>query len=158
MSEVTTRRLAPGDREVARQLFALMAFVFEEDREPLSDAYVDRLLARESFWAYAAITGGGEIVGGVTGHTLPMSRAESDEVFLYDLAVHPVHQRKGIGRRLVMALREGAAEAGIEIVFVAAENEDEHALEFYHAVGGEAQAVTVFSFPPPGVGQGSPRT
>lgn len=41
------RRLAAGERDVARRLFTLIAEVFDEGCEPLSDAYVDRLLARE---------------------------------------------------------------------------------------------------------------
>ena len=45
-----SKRLKPGDRDIARRLFATMAEVFEEDSETLSDAYIDILLAREDFW------------------------------------------------------------------------------------------------------------
>jgi aminoglycoside 3-N-acetyltransferase I len=31
-------------------------------------------------------------------------------------------------------------------MFVPADNEDEHAIDFYHAIGGEASAVTFFTF------------
>jgi aminoglycoside 3-N-acetyltransferase I len=43
--------LQPGDRELARALFGVMAEVFEEACEVLSDQYLDWLLAREDFWA-----------------------------------------------------------------------------------------------------------
>ena len=138
-------RLGEGDRDVARRLFTLMAEVFDEGCEPLGDAYLDRLLAREEFWALAAFDGD-ELVGGLTAHTLPMTRSESAEIFIFDIAVHADHQRRGIGRRLMTMLREEAARAGIETVFVPADNDDEHALDFYRALGGEPAPVTIFTF------------
>lgn len=114
-------RLQPGDRELARALFALMAEVFEEPCEVLGDRFLDRLLARQDFWALAAFDGD-QIIGGVTAHSLPMTRSETAEVFIYDLAVRQDHQRTGVGRHLVAELRHSAAASGIENVFVAADN------------------------------------
>ncbi|HEX8437255.1 GNAT family N-acetyltransferase [Archangium sp.] len=139
------KRLKAGDRELAKVLFALMAEVFEEDSEELSDGYVDRLLGREDFWAIAAFADEA-IVGGITAHTLPMTRTESSEIFIYDIAVRSDHQRKGIGRRLVAELRAQAAGMGIRELFVPADDEDVHALDFYRALGGEAAPVTIFTF------------
>jgi aminoglycoside 3-N-acetyltransferase I len=155
MSEVKTARLTAGDRDLARQLFAMMARVFEEPNEALSDTYLDRLLGRRDFWALAALQGD-EVVGGVTAHALPMTRAQSTELFIYDVAVRPDHQRRGIGRQLLTALRAAAVQAGIGELFVPADNEDTHALDFYRAVGGSAAAVTIFTFaggPPASGGQ-----
>jgi aminoglycoside 3-N-acetyltransferase I len=143
--QVRIQRLTSADREAAKTLFALMAEVFSEAREPLSDAYVDRLLRRPDFWVIAAFMND-EIVGGVTAHTLPMTRTESSELFIYDIAVRNAHQRQGIGRRLVTALREDAAAAGITDVCVPADNDDVHALDFYRALGGEPSPVTFFVF------------
>jgi len=142
-----SKRLTTGDRQLARALFAVMAEVFEEECEELSDAYLDRLLAREEIWAIAAFDGD-EIVGGVTGHTLPMTRTETAELFIYDIAVHRDHQRKGVGRHLLTELREQAAAAGIGEVFVPADNDDLHALDFYRGLGGAASPVTFFTFAP----------
>ncbi len=138
-------RLTTGDRELARRLFATMAQVFEEQCERLSDSYLDRLLEREDFWAVAALAGE-EVVGGVTAHTLPMTRTESSELFIYDIAVRPDWQRKGVGRLLMTALRDAAAAAGIRDVFVPADNDDTHALDFYRALGGASSQVTFFTF------------
>jgi len=143
------KRLQVGDHALARALFTLMADVFETESEPLSDVYLDRLLAREEFWAIGAFAGDAPI-GGLTAHTLPMTRTESSEIFIYDLAVHPDYQRQGIGRRLVAELRAQAAALGIGELFVPADNEDTHALDFYHALGGAAAPVTIFTFTPPG--------
>ena len=145
MIKIRTSRLTSDDRELAKGLFIMMAEVFGEECDHLSDDYLDRLLSREDFWAIAAFVGD-EIVGGLTAYTLPMTRSESSEIFIYDLAVREDQQRKGIGRQLVTALREAAAAAGIQLVLVAADNDDGHALDFYRAVGGVPSPVTFFTF------------
>jgi len=142
---VTIARLKTGDRAKARELFEMMAHVFEEAREPLSDAYADRLLAREDFWALAAFEGNA-IVGGLTAHVLPMTKAETSELFIYDIAVSKNHQRKGVGLALMAELRRLATLSGIKVWFVPADNEDSHALDFYRKVGGTPSAVTFFTF------------
>jgi aminoglycoside 3-N-acetyltransferase I len=101
-------RLRSPDRQLAKQLFVVMARVFEEDCQELSDRYVDGPLKREEFWALAALSGE-DVVGGLTTHTLPMTRTEVPEVFLYDLAVRTDRQRLGIGRQLVRQARAPVA-------------------------------------------------
>jgi aminoglycoside 3-N-acetyltransferase I len=143
--EIQIKRLADGDRKWARGMFTLMAEVFAESCEPLSDDYLDCLLNRKDFWAIAAFVGD-EILGGITAHTLPMTRSESSEVFIYDIAVRTDYQRQGIGRHLLIALCEAVADVGIREVFVGADNEDIHALDFYQALGGVPSPVTFFTF------------
>ena len=123
----------------------MMAAVFVEESAVLSDGYLDRLLGREDFWAIAALAEN-DLIGGLTAHTLPMTRSESSEVFIYDIAVREDHQRQGVGRQLITALRGAASAAGIQDVFVPADNDDAHALEFYRALGGQASPVTFFTF------------
>lgn len=145
------RRLRAGDEPVAREMFRMMAAVFEEDDEEgpdgqsLRDDDVMALLRREDFWAVVA-TEGEAVVGGVTAHALPMTRSRSTELFIYDLAVRADWQRRGIGRALVSELLALARESGIDTAFVPADNEDTHALEFYRAVGGVPSPVTFFTF------------
>jgi aminoglycoside 3-N-acetyltransferase I len=122
-----------------------MAEVFEEEHDHLSDEYLAQLLARDQFWALAA-TLGEELVGGLTAHTLPMTRSESRELFIYDIAVRVDHQRRGVGRLLVSHLTRIANDGGIHDLFVAADNEDAYAMEFYRALGGVASPITFFTF------------
>jgi aminoglycoside 3-N-acetyltransferase I len=131
-----------------------MTEVFEEECEPLSDGYVDRLLSRRDFWVMAAFAGD-EIVGGLTAHELPMTRAESSELVIYDVAVRSDWQRRGVGRLLVAGLREEACSLGLEEMFVPADNDDVHALDFYRALGGVPAPVTLFTFSGPGPRSGS---
>ncbi len=145
MTEIHIKRLAADDRELASNLFRMMAGVFAEESAHVSDGYLDHLLCRSDFWAIAACVGD-DVVGGVTAHILPMTRSESSELFIYDIAVRDDYQRQGIGGRLIRALREHAQAQGIQEVFVAADNDDRHALDFYQALGGVPSPVTVFTF------------
>ena len=72
--------------------------------------------------------------------------ASASAIFIYDIAVVPAHQRQGVGRALVEALREMPAADGIDVVFVPADNDDTHALDFYRALGGDPAPVTIFTF------------
>ena len=145
MGKIKVERLTLADVERARVLFETMACVFETDAEPLSDAYLARLLVREDFWALSASVDG-LIVGGLTAYALPLTAAETSEIFIYDIAVVPDYQRQGIGRQLISQLRTQATDFGINVAFVAADNEDVHALDFYNALGGLSASVTMFTF------------
>jgi len=147
MQQIRIERLTLHDIERARELFLIIANVFETECRPGSDSYLTRILARPEFWAIAASVDG-QIVGGLTAHTLPLTRLEEWEIFLYDIAVLPQYQRQGLGRQLVNALREQAAAEGITTTWVPADNEDTHALDFYRALGGEPVPVTIFTFSP----------
>lgn len=138
------RRLTPQDSPTAAELFTLMASVFEEPSEALPASYIQRLLENDSFWALAAFEDN-QILGGLTAHTIPLTRVPVEEVFLFDIAVLPAHQRRGIGSQLVETLRTLAHP---RTVFVAADNEDTHALDFYHHIDGEPAPVTIFTFEP----------
>ncbi len=144
------RRLHVGDEALAAEMFRVMAAVFAEDDdndetgEALRDDDVAALMRRSDFWAIAAIEGDA-VIGGLTAHALPMTRDRSTELFIYDLAVKPEWQRRGIGRAIVAELLARAHDAGIGTAFVPADNEDTHALDFYRAIGGTPSPVTFFT-------------
>ena len=138
-------RLRAADLDDALHLLSLMAEAFEEHRDALSTNYLEGLLKREDFWLLAAYLDG-VLVGGLTAHTLPMTRAQTAELFIYDLAVDEKSRRNGVGRRLVEEVQKAAAAQGIACIFVPTDNEDEHALDFYRAIGGKPSPVTFFTF------------
>lgn len=142
---ISIERMTVEDISRTRAAFAMMHEVFEEDAEDLSDTYLAALLGNDAFWAIAAFDGI-DPVGCLTAHELPMTRHERIELFIYDLAVRDDQQRRGIGRRLVRTLIDSAADAGIDVVFVPADDEDTHALTFYENIGGRPAKVTIFDF------------
>lgn len=142
---IRVRRLTVGDRRLARTLLGAMAAVFDERRSELGDAYLDGLLGRASLWVLIAEVDG-EVAGGLTAHVLPLTREEEAELFVYDVAVLEHQRRRGVGRALLSELRRLGSEAGIRVAFVAADEEDVEAHEFYRALGGSAAAATMFTF------------
>jgi aminoglycoside 3-N-acetyltransferase I len=145
MYDISVWRLGVTDEKLAQQTFLTMAEVFNEDSAPLGASYLKCLLSRNDFFAFAALAGE-EVVGGITAVSLPLTRLERRELFIYDLAVKREWQRKGIGRALFESLRQAAADQGIGEGFVLADNEDTDALRFYRGVGASASPVTAFSF------------
>jgi aminoglycoside 3-N-acetyltransferase I len=144
---IEVRRLVAGDESVAKHVFVMMAHEFGEPTEELSDAQVKALLSDGRFWVMAAVVGD-EVVGGTTAHTIPMTHRAGSGLFVYDLAVRADHRRRGVGRALMRELQAQAATLSINELFVLADNDDEHALDFYRGLGGVASAVTMFDFGP----------
>ena len=144
MESIRYKRLTPPDAEQARDLFQMVAQVFGEDSKRLSLAYVTELLSRADFLALGAFTTAP--IGGLTAFFLPTTRFEGRELFIYDIAVHPSHQRRGIGQALFTAAHDLAHTQGAANTWLAADNEDRHALDFYRALGGDGCAVTMFTF------------
>jgi aminoglycoside 3-N-acetyltransferase I len=86
------------------------------------------------------------VVGGLTAHILPSYYSSSSEVYLYDLAVKTSFQRKGIGKKLLLALTAYCRENNYKAFFVQADEADSHALEFYSATGGSPEKVVHFNY------------
>lgn len=86
-----------------------------------------------------------KIVGGlVVFEMTPIHGAK--ELYIYDIAIHPEHQKQGIGTKLIAHLKEEAKSRGVKTIFVKAESEDIGAVAFYRAIGGEEMAVNHFNF------------
>ena len=139
------RKLSVGDAELARSLFSVMASVFGTNAHSVSVEHIASLLSRDDFWVIAALAEGAPIAG-LTAFVLPLTHSELSELFIYDIAVAPVYQRRGIGSRLVQMARSLAADRGIATTWVPVENEDVHAIEFYRSMGGAPSPVTIFTF------------
>lgn len=67
-------------------------------------------------------------------------------MFIHDIAVHPVHQREGIGLRLIQAALDAATRSGLLAAFLPADNDDTDALDFHRTIDGSAQSVRLFLF------------
>jgi aminoglycoside 3-N-acetyltransferase I len=139
------QRLASGQGDLAKALFALLAEVLGEGRSTASENYIQALLEQDSFWVIAAVDEK-RVVGGLTAHILPMTKAEQSELLIYDVAIDKGYQRQGIGHMLIDWVRNEASTLGIASVFVLADNEDMHAIRFYRKLDGADSSVTLFSW------------
>jgi aminoglycoside 3-N-acetyltransferase I len=144
--EFQIRRLATGDVQMFVKLVELFQQVFEMDN-PVKpdDLYLQNLLDKPGFNVYAIIHQN-EPVGGLTAYELVMYYSESSEMFIYDIAIKPEFQRQGLGGKLIFALKNYCQYKGIKELFVAAHEEDQHALNFYRNAGGKPEKVLHFNF------------
>lgn len=143
---IRVRRLAVSDAHDAAEMFHLLVTVFEEGGSRVSERYAAEVLANPGFWAIGAFDEAGRVVGGLTAHTLPMTREETSEVFIYDIAVDQEWQRRGIGREMIDFLLASIGRQNISSVFVPADADDEDAIAFYRSLGGASSPVVHFTF------------
>ena len=139
------KRLAKEHLADFQALVNLFNVVFEEESKIGSETHLLKLLSSKNFIALAALAEN-EVVGGLTAYELPMYYSDSSEIFLYDLAIKPEYQRRGIGKGLIQSLKAHCIRQGIKEFFVMAHAEDEHAIEFYRATGGKSENVVNFLY------------
>jgi aminoglycoside 3-N-acetyltransferase I len=140
------KRLGPQDAQIFHTLIRFFQEVFEtETLLKVEEPYLTRLLENPGFVVYVVIFGN-EIVGGLTAYELPMYYSEDSELFIYDIAIKPEFQRKGLGRQLLSSLKKHCVQNAIKVMFVEAHEEDKHAVDFYHSTGGHAEKVIHFNY------------
>src|SRR5690554_5681505 len=136
---IVYRKLKSGDLQFLKKLLAVYETVFEmEDFHLPGDAYLQTLLERESMIFYVAVLNK-EVVGGLSAHVLPSVYFESAEVYIFDLGVKTSLQRRGIGRELITSLSDFCKKHNYREIFVQADITDQHALDFYRAIGGQPE-------------------
>jgi aminoglycoside 3-N-acetyltransferase I len=143
---VEYRKLAIGDESSFSKLVLLFNKEFESpDLNYVNDKNIRSLIAKPDFICFVAFIGD-EVVGGLTGYELLMYDQEGSSMYLYDLAVDKNYQRRGIGSNLVGELMEYCRSKDIKDLFVQADVEDQHAVEFYNKIGGDDSETIQFSF------------
>ncbi len=120
--------IAPADADsvlAAAELF---------DHPPTKE-WTRRFLASEGHHLLLARGDDGRAIGFVSGveTTHP---DKGTEMFLYELAVHPDHRNRGVGRALVRALADLARERGCYGMWVLTDEDNAAALAAYGAAGG----------------------
>jgi aminoglycoside 3-N-acetyltransferase I len=138
-------RVPPSDLPLMRRLLEMFGEVFEDtaygDRPP-GDEHLRRLLAREDFFALAAIDGG-RVSGGLAAYELVKFEQERSEIYIYDLAVRAEFRRRGIATRLIGELQQIAAQRGAWVIYVQADTgeEDQAAIALYEKLGTREEVL-----------------
>ncbi|HZG25818.1 MAG TPA: GNAT family N-acetyltransferase [Chitinophagaceae bacterium] len=144
--KVEIRKLSGGDIEQFTELIRVFEDVFEmENFHTPGRDYLQEVLANQNFFVFVAELDG-RILGGLTAYVLQQYYSELPQVYIYDLAVKTEYQRQGIGRKLISGITKYSGEKGMDEVFVQADLEDTHALEFYRATGGTPEQVIHFTY------------
>jgi ribosomal protein S18 acetylase RimI-like enzyme len=111
-----------------------------------SDAYLEALLARDTFIALAAFKDV-TVVGGLCAYVLPKYEQAHPEIYIYDLAVSAAHRKQGIATALIRELQNSAKVIGASVIFVQADEEDIDAIELYTSFAPGTK-VEQFDIPP----------
>ena len=123
--------LTPEDTDCFSELIKVFEKVFEwENFSPPTNSYLQRLLNNKSFLVFVAKTNH-SLLGGLTAHVLYRYDTEKPSAYIYDMAVSPQFQRKGIGKLLIATLNDYCKKNGFSEVFVQAETNDHQAVNFY---------------------------
>lgn len=135
---IAVRVLGSGDAATLRAMLAVFGNAFDDvetytARQP-DDAYLEALLARDTFVAIAAFADEA-VVGGLAGYVLPKFEQARSELYIYDLAVDAAQRRRGVATALVRAVQRLAAERGIWVAFVQADHGDDAAIALYTKLG-----------------------
>jgi len=101
---------------------------------PPDDAYLERLLAKESVIPLAALEGE-RIIGGLVAYELDKFEQARREIYIYDLAVLESHRRRGVASGLIAHLSAIARERGAWVIYVQADYGDDPAIALYEKLG-----------------------
>lgn len=148
--KIKYQKLARQDLPLLKELIQIFEDVFEMDDFVLpTEKHLQNLLEDKNIFFFVAILEykqQNKVIGGLRAHILPSTYSESSEVYMYDLGVQTEFQRKGIGTQLIENLKAYCQKLGYKELFVQADVEDQHAIDFYKKTGGEAADVIHFSY------------
>lgn len=136
----TIYQLTPNDLPLMQSLLTMFGEAFDDletyNAKRPGEAYLQRLLAGETFIALAALDGS-RVIGGLAAYELKKFEQERSEIYIYDLAVDKDHRREGVATALIKKLQRLAAERGAYVIFVQADTtpDDEPAIALYTKLG-----------------------
>lgn len=92
---------------------------------------------------------GEQAIGFATAHRLQRFDKRQAEVLLYEIGVDEAFRRQGVGKALIIALKDWGKEVGADEVWVLTENNNQAAQALYVAAGGKRDTPdsTMFTFP-----------
>lgn len=141
MNNATIKKLE--NIEELKGLITVFSLAFDSPYHTTDD-YLSSMLQNSSCVILGAVVET-RVVGGLVAFAMTPIHG-TKELYVYDIAVHPEFQKQGLGVRLMESLKQEARVRGVGTIFIEAESEDEGAVAFYRAIGGEEVAVNHFHF------------
>ena len=146
-SSVTINQLTHDDCQQFARLVNLFHVVFENEKPTVAPlANLQRILSHPHFAAFVVLYNN-QLVGGCTAYVLPSYTSSHAELLVYDLAIHPDFQRRGLGTLLIQNVRTYCANQRIPLFFALAHADDDPAVEFYRATGAHLESVINAVYP-----------
>ncbi|NCN09528.1 MAG: GNAT family N-acetyltransferase [Leptospira sp.] len=146
MDGIRIQKLGPKEITNFIELILIFEDVFEMEEFNLpNELHFQNLLSKEDFIVFVA-TKDNKVIAGLTAYILPQYYSAKPSVYIYDIAVQTDFQRKGLGSDLLKELNNYCNDKGMKEIFVQADLEDHHAIEFYRANGGSPMSVVHFTY------------
>ncbi len=149
MSEITIRRLSEDDADGVRELDTL---ILGPDRSNTWNEYVGRFLASSRVsmmsmptWGSFVAEEDGRLIGFVLAERQSVGYGLPPGARIVAVAVHPEHRQKGIGRRLLQAVKDDCRSRGVRQIFSVLRTEDERDAEFLASCGFDAAEIKVLT-------------
>lgn len=124
------KKLSLHDTADFKRLIEIFKTVFEAPPKIPDDARLHTLLANPGFMVFV-VKENEQVVGGLTVYMLPSYVTEKPLAYVYDVAVDPAWQGRGLGRALMTEICNYCKANGFEEAYVEAETDDEEAIQFY---------------------------
>jgi ribosomal protein S18 acetylase RimI-like enzyme len=131
---IRVERIKTGDE--VRVLEA--AYLF--DRAPESASTRAYLADDRNYLLLAYVGDDGPAAGFVRGTTLGRPDGPERQLFLYEIAVAPEYQRRGVGTALIQELERICRDEGMAEMFVFTNRSNTAAMRLYASAGGHIEA------------------
>lgn len=123
-------KLAINEISDFRNLIEIFKDVFENEEQIPDNNHLERLLSNPDFMVFV-VKINGKVVGGLTVYVLHRYYSVKPAACIYDVAITPAHQGKGIGKALIAELCRFCKQNNFEDAYVQAETDDIDAVNFY---------------------------
>lgn len=113
-----------------RNLVKIFKVVFENEEQISENNQLGKLLSNPDFMVFVAKQNN-KVLGGLTIYVLHRYFGAKPVAYIYDIAVSPDFQGKGLGKALIAEVCKYCKENGCEDAYVEAESDGIEALNFY---------------------------
>lgn len=145
LSRIHIEKLNKNNLAELKYLIGIFMAEFESEGTGLPpDEYLTQLLHKEYFGVFVA-KNGNQVVGGATTYELIKYYSENSELYIYDIAIQKEFQNLGIGKKIMVYLRNYGSENGMESIYVQAESDNTQAIRFYESTIGIGEKVEHFT-------------
>lgn len=129
-----------------QKLIQVFEKTFEaKSQEKLSLAHLKKINEKDYFFGIVALLSQ-EIIGGATLYLMPSYTSIKAMAYLYDLAVLPHHQGKGIGKKIIEYAKIQCMKKGAQELFLHTDQKDD-ILQFYRSTQpNKEEKSMIFSY------------